>query len=226
MTKHTNLASAATSTETPIVIYGNAGSGCTQRVLLTLAEKGIEAELISIDMSTGQHKSAEHVARHPFGVIPAVEIDGFAMYESRAIARYIEDTRGGPALVPADRRGRAMMEKFISVEYSYGTPGTSKIFFQKVINPMMGWPLDEAAFEKGRAEIARLFDVLEETFATNAWVAGDSFSLADIFFMPGIFSLDLGKQADLYETRPNVAVWVGRLKARPSWAKVFGRLGW
>jgi glutathione S-transferase len=226
MTKHTAIAAADISAETPIVIYGNAGSGCTQKVLLTLAEKGVTAELITIDMSTGQHKGAEHVARHPFGVIPAFEIDGFVMYESRAISRYVEDRFAANPLTPATRKGRAMMEQFISVEYSYFAPGIGKIFFQKVINPMMGWPVDDAVCAKGREEIARCFDVLETYLADNDWLAGDTFSLADINFAPGIFALDLSKASDLYESRPNVAAWVARMKARPSWDKVFGNLGW
>src|SRR5438128_562767 len=116
MTKFAKI-EAAEFTDAAMILYGHPGSGCTRKVLTILAEKGIEAPLVLIDMSRGEHKGVEHLARHPFGVIPALAIDGFTMYESRAIVRYLEDRFPSPSLTPTDRRSRAMMEQYLSVEY-------------------------------------------------------------------------------------------------------------
>jgi glutathione S-transferase len=225
MTKPVDLKTFEVSAETPIVIYGHPGSGCTQKVLAILAEKGIDAEIVTIDMGKGEHKLPEHVARQPFGVIPAVEIDGFTMYESRGIVRYIEDRFPEVRLTPVDRKARAMMEQFISVEYSYFAPGVGKIFFQCVINPMIGLPFDQAVLDKGRAEVDRVFAVLDRHLETNSYLAGEEFSIAEIDFLPGLFALQLSKQ-DFSATYPNVAEWAARIMARPSWKKVLGMIQW
>lgn len=226
MTKHIDLYSIEVSTETPVVVYGHPGSGCTQKVLTILAEKGIEAEVVVIDMSKGEHKAPEHVARQPFGVIPAIQIDGFVMYESRAIVRYIDQRYPDKPLTPVGRRARALMEQFLSVEYSYFSPGIGKIFMNSVVFPMVGAPVDAAAIEKGREEVRRVFGVLEAHLAEHAYLAGDRFSLAEVDFLPGLFALKLSKADDVLEDYPHVGDWVSRITARPSWQKVMGMIQW
>jgi glutathione S-transferase len=104
-----------------VQIYGMGGSTCTQRVLMTAIENGAEFEIKTVDLRKGEHKQPAHLARQPFGQIPAVEDDGFVVYESRAIARYINDTRGNK-LVPSDPKKRALMEQWISLEQGTITP--------------------------------------------------------------------------------------------------------
>lgn len=226
MTRHVQIAAADVAAQTPMVLYGHPGSGCTQKVLIMLAEKGVEAQMVLIDMSKGEQKGAEHLARHPFGVIPALEIDGFTMYESRAIVRYLNDRLPGASLVPEDRKARAMMEQFLQVEQCYLDKGVSRIFFQKVINPMMGWPVDEAAAEKGRGEIRSAYAVLDRHLAGNDYLAGAAFSVAEISYLPGLFGLKLAREEALIADFPNVFAWVERITARPSWQKVLSMLQW
>ena len=78
-------------------------------------------EYVYLDFAKGEHKAPAHLARQPFGQIPAIDDDGFSFYESRAICRYINERVGG-GLVPTDIKGRALMEQWISVETSNFTP--------------------------------------------------------------------------------------------------------
>ncbi|MEV0401053.1 glutathione S-transferase N-terminal domain-containing protein [Actinoallomurus sp. NPDC050550] len=100
-------------------VYGSATSACTHKVLMVFAEKGHEAELVEVDVLRGQDKLPEHVARMPFGEIPVLDDDGFLLYESRAIIRYLDQRLPGPSLTPDDIRLRGLMEQWISVEQSY-----------------------------------------------------------------------------------------------------------
>jgi glutathione S-transferase len=223
MTKH--VANAAHELATaPMVLYGHPGSGCTQKVLAMLAEKGAGAEIVLIDMSTGQHKQDEHLARHPFGVIPALQIDGFIMYESRAIARYLDDRLPGASFIPAGGKARALMEQWLSVEYSYLTPGQSKIFMNRVVYPMTGAPVDEAAIATGIAQVRQVFAVLEQHLADNIYLAGDSYSLADMTYLPALFALQISGAGDLIAEFPNVAEWADLITNRPAWKKVLGMI--
>src|SRR3954451_8131968 len=100
-------------------VYGHPMSTCTRKVLTTLAEKGHEAEFVMVDIMKGEHKLPAHIARQPFGVIPAIDDDGFVLYESRAIMRYLDEKLSGPRLAPPEPKDRAVMEQWISIEQSY-----------------------------------------------------------------------------------------------------------
>src|SRR4051812_8670664 len=81
-------------------IYGHPMSTCTRKVLTTLVEKSHEPELVVVDFATGEHKKPAHMSRQPFGQIPTLEDGGFTLYESRAMMRYIDETKSGPKLTP------------------------------------------------------------------------------------------------------------------------------
>src|SRR5262245_44745205 len=108
--------------EAVMKLYLNPFSTCSRKVLATLAEKQAEAEMVVIDLGKGEQKQPAHLARQPFGVVPVLDDDGFQLYESRAIVRYLDEKLPGVALTPGDARGRARMEQWISIEYSYFSP--------------------------------------------------------------------------------------------------------
>jgi len=200
-------------------IYGHPGSICTNRVLFALAEKGLEAELVRVDLATGEHRAAAHLARHPFGVIPVLEDDGGLLYESRAIMRYIADL-AGPRLVPEATRARAEMEQWISVEQSYVAPPVSAILQQKFLAPARGLPIDLAAVDAARAQLATALDVLDRALANRPYLAGDTFSLADISLAPVFGMIHVLAEQAVVAPRQGVAAWWERVSSRPTWARV------
>lgn len=202
-------------------VYGHPMSTCTRKVLTTLAEKGHEAEFALVDLMKGEQKKPEYMAMHPFGVIPVLEDDGFQMYESRAIIRYLDAKLSGPSLTPSDLKARGRMEQWISVEQSYFTPGAMKIIMQAMFAPMRGQEPDKGIIDQGRADCAKALDVIEKALNGSEYLAG-SFSLADISWMPYVQYVVGAGSADLVKDRPNVAAWWKRISERPSWKKVAG----
>ena len=83
-------------------VYGFPGSTCTRKVLMTLHEKNCPYAFIPVDLGKGEHKQPEHLARQPFGVVPVLDHDGFVLYESRAIIRYLDAALVGEKLTPTD----------------------------------------------------------------------------------------------------------------------------
>ena len=121
-----------------IKLFGNPLSTCTRKVLCTLHETNTPFEFNVIDFTKGEHKQPAHMARQPFGQVPAIDDDGFGLYESRAICRYLDESiTTGNKLTPATAKDRALMEQWISVEHSYFTPAAMKVITQAVFNPMM-----------------------------------------------------------------------------------------
>ncbi|WP_437892987.1 glutathione S-transferase family protein [Sorangium sp. So ce124] len=201
-------------------IYGHPMSTCTRKVLTVLAEKGQEAQFVLVDLTKGAHKQPEHLARHPFGVIPVLEDEDFTLYESRAIMRYLDHKLPGASLTPTELRARALMDQWLSVEQSYFATPAVKIAFQRVFLPMQGKPGDESIVDASKAEVSRALDVIEKALAGHEYLAGSSYSLADISWMPYLQCLVVSNVGELITDRPNVAAWWKRISARPAWVKV------
>lgn len=204
-------------------VYGHPASTCTRKVLCLLAEKGVNAEFVMVDIMKGASKTAEHLARHPFGVVPVLEDDdGFVLYESRAILRYLDAKLEGTSLSPKSLQDRGRMEQWISVEQSYFSPGAMKAILEVFFAPMKGSTPDPEVIAKGKAEAAKALDVIERALVGKEYLAGD-FSLADITYAPYLQYLFDTKAGDIIAERPNVSAWATRVLERASWQKALGK---
>ncbi|WP_141591696.1 glutathione S-transferase family protein [Myxococcus sp. AB056] len=205
-------------------VYGLPMSTATRSVLTTLAEKGQEAELVVVDLTKGEQKSPAHMERHPFGVIPAFEDDdGFRLYESRAIIRYLDRKLPGPSLTPSDVHAYARMEQFISVEQCYFSPSAMKVIWERLFKKVMGGGApDEARISEGLQGVERVFGIIEPVLGKQQYLAGDGFSLAEVTWMPYMDFFVAAGGAELVGKYPNVAAWWERVRSRPSWKKVTG----
>jgi glutathione S-transferase len=204
-------------------LYGHPMSTCTRKVLTVLAEKGHKADFVLVDLMKGEHKQADHMARQPFGVVPALDDNGFKLYESRAMCRYLDETLSGPKLTPDNAKDRALMEQWISVEHSYFSPPAMKAVFATIFQQMAGKPIDEEKLKEGRTGIERATAILERHLEGKDFLVGASFSLADIFYLPYIEYLFAGGQGDLITSHKHVASWWSRCSERKSWRIASGK---
>lgn len=87
-----------------LILHGNKYSTCTQRVLTVCHEKGVPIELVTIDFAKAEQKSPAFLAKQPFGKVPVLDDNGYLVYESRAICKYIAKKYAsqGTKLIPAD----------------------------------------------------------------------------------------------------------------------------
>ncbi|KAK2627365.1 hypothetical protein QTJ16_003331 [Diplocarpon rosae] len=209
-----------------LILHGFPFSTCTQLVLLTLAEKGVEAELKVVDLSTGAHKSPEYLKLQPFGKVPVLEDEGHFVYESRAIARYIAKKYAGQGtpLIPEDLKAYGLFEQAASIEQSYFNGPASRVAFEKVFKPMFNLgATDETVLAKHVAELDGALKVYETILSKQPYLAGDAITLADLCHLPyGSFVKDNGF-ADLFAKYPAVNKWFEGLQARPTWAKATGK---
>jgi len=204
-------------------LYGHPMSTCTRKVLTVLAEKNHKADFVMVDIMKGEHKTPEHLARQPFGVVPALDDDGFALFESRAIIRYLDETLPGTKLTPSGAKERGQMEQWISVEHSYFTPAAMKVIRQTLFAPMFGQPTDEAVLKEGREATTRAAVVLDKHLAGKDFLAANTFTLAEICYLPYIEYLFAGKQGDLITDHKNLASWWSRASERASWRIASGK---
>jgi len=199
------------------VVHTIPGSPFARAVLATLEEKGASYRLAP--MAPGAHKSAEHLARHPFGRVPVLEHDGFVLYETQAILRYLDRVLPAPALTPADPQQTARMDQVMNINDWYVFQGVaSVIIFHRVIGPrLMGLAPDEAAIEAAMPKARIVFAELARLLGGQPYLTGDSLSLADLLVAPGIaFFTQTPEWEELGAPRANLVAWLERMEARPS----------
>jgi len=147
--------------------------------------------------------------------------DGFALYETTAITRYLDEAFGGTPLQPARTRERARMNQIIAVADSYGYwPMVRQVFSHGVFGPAVGRPVNNAEVELGLAGAAKVLGALEALVATDAFLVGPAISLADFHLgaMMAYFTA-LPAGANLLADHSLLAAWWARIRRRPSFVE-------
>ncbi|KAK2040092.1 glutathione S-transferase domain-containing protein, partial [Colletotrichum somersetense] len=204
-------------------LYGAPGSTNTDRVRLTLAEGGFtDYELVLVNLQKGEQKSEENMKRHPWGKVPVVRFpDGFTLYESRAICKYLAAKYSFPLLPPTpDAEAVALFDQAQSEEMLYFADPAGKIAFEKFVKRFMGLPADEAVVSGALRSLEAFFDVAERALRQRDYMAGNDFTLVDIHYIPMIQRLFACGYGDVVLGRKAVAAWWERIVSRPAIKKL------
>lgn len=198
-------------------VFGHPISTCTRKVLFTANETNTPYELVLVDIMKGEHKGPAHVARQPFGQLPAIEDDDFKMFESRAIARYIDDKAGGK-LTPKDPKAKAKMEQWISVETSdFYAPAMTFIY-----DAVFKRPQTEEALKTAGEKLEKAVAVIDGSLAESGkpWLVGDQFTIAEVAFAPYIeYAMASPAAKAIFDKYPHFTAWWKRVSERPAWQK-------
>lgn len=198
-------------------IYGPGYSTYTRTVRLALEEKKAPYELVEVDFFASEGMPAEQLARQPFGKVPAFEHEGFKLYETSAIGRYVDETFDGPSLQPADAKSRARMTQIISILDAYGYESMIiKIVRQRVLYPMMGNEPDQDLIDAGLPVAETILSQLDEFIGGRDYLVGDSLTLADLHFVPIMSYFKLASDSEpLLQKTPGVRRWYDGMRSRP-----------
>ncbi len=204
------------------MLYGASYSVYVRAVRLALEEKQVGYELIEVDVFAPPGSPPEHLARHPFGRIPAFDHDGFALYETATINRYIDEAFNGPRLQPKDVRLRARMGQAISILDNYAYRALVwGIYVERVEAPRQGRAPNEERIADSIETAAICMKALDEIAPESAWLAGPDLSLADVHAAPIWAYFMQAPEADLLvKSHPRLMDWWRRFSQRPSAAKV------
>jgi glutathione S-transferase len=210
-----------------VVLYGPAYSTYTRTARLALEEKGAAYRLHEVDTLAGEGQKPEHLARHPWGKVPVLEHDGFSLFETVAIARYVDEAFPGPALMPGDARRRARVAQICAVLDNYGwSPMVITIFVQRVVVPMRGGAPDQGAIDAAMPQAERVLATIEGLMDGEEFLLGGAVSLADLHLVPILdyFTRTEDGRAAL-QRHPRLSAWWGRIEQRPSVARTRPNLG-
>jgi len=202
-------------------LFGATYSVYVRAARLALEEKRVAYRLVEVDIFAPDGPPADYRERHPFKRIPAFEHDGFRLYETGAITRYVDEAFTGPPLMPGTPRARARANQIISVIDNYGyRPLVWDIFAERVRAPVHGRSADEAKIAAAIPKVRLCLQALEDLIdPKGAYLAGGDVSLADLHAAPMFAYFTMAEEgAGLLAAHPRLHGWWQAMRGRPSMA--------
>jgi glutathione S-transferase len=193
-----------------ITIYGTRTSSNVQKVLWCCAELGLAFERVDIDAAFGGRRSPGYLALNPNGLMPTIDEDGFILWESNVIVRYLCAKYAMGTLCPADLAQRALAERWMDWQQTALVPHMGVAF-----RALLKSPPDATPEEQVRVAVQKAGDtwrILDAHLAQRQFVAGATLTMADIALDSAVhrwFKLPIARP----ET-PNLKSWYDRLCAR------------
>lgn len=199
------------------VVHSIPGSPFGRSVLATLEEKRAAYRLMPV--APGSTRTPDYLALHPFGRVPVLQHDGFRLYETQAILRYLDRVLPQPSLTPADVKRAARMDQAMNINDWYLFQGVgSVIIFHRVIGPqLLGLAPEEEAIEAAMPKAHMVFDELARLLGDQPYFAGEAASLADLMLAPAVeFFTIIPEWRALGAPHANLVAWMQRMQERPS----------
>jgi glutathione S-transferase len=198
------------------IVYGPATSPYVWSARLALAEKGGAHELVEV--TAGGFREEPHISRHPFGKVPAFEHDGFALYETQAILRYIDEAFPSAPLQPIELRPFARMNQIMGIVDAYLAPSlVGGVLYPRIVAPRLGLPTDEAKVAASLPQVKLCLSEIARLAGDQQFLADDMLNLADLMVVTPLcyFKKFPEGQAQLAEL-PTLAAWLRRMEERQS----------
>ncbi len=168
-----------------LTLYGIARSTYVRTVRLLLEEAGAEYNLKEVDIFNGENKSAEYLAKNPFGKIPTLEVDGEMLYETTAITNYLDTVLASHKFSPSNPLLQARMHQIIGIIDSYlYAPAILSIVIQRLIVPSRGGNTDEDKVKNAVAPAKTAVEAIESLTVGSPYLLGSEVSIADFYLIP------------------------------------------
>ena len=198
-------------------LYDGGRAPNPRRIRIFLAEKGIEVPLVPIDMTAMEHKTPEFTALNPLQRLPALELDnGTVISESVAISRYFEELYPDPPLFGTGAIGKAQVEMW-NRRADLHLLAVVMAAFRHTHPAMVEWEIPQipAWGEANRPKALTSMKIMDDQLATNEFIAGNDFSIADITLLVSIDFLKLAR-IQMPEELGNLRRWHDTVSSRPS----------
>jgi len=196
-------------------IWGRVNSVNVKKALWTMEELGLKYQRIDAGMEHGVVKTPEYLKMNPNALVPTIDDDGFVLWESHPIVRYLAAKHGAGTLWPADLRQRADSDRWMDWAYTFQAQFRT-VFWGLVRTPPE--KRDLKAIEEARKKCGELLAIPDQALSHRPYFAGNSLTIGDI---------PLGCHVHLWmrlpierPAHPNLQRWFDRLCARPAFKKV------
>jgi len=196
-------------------IWGRVNSINVQKPLMVLEEIGLQYERIDAGLQFGVNNTDAYKAMNPNGVVPTIDDNGFILWESNSVARYIARKYGNAKLWPADVQEQANQDRWMDWQQTTMIAPVNAMFVPLIRG---GGDASPEAIEKGRQRSGQVLAMLDAFLASNEFISGRIFGVADCVLGPSVH-----RWYNLPVERPrlvNLERWFDTLMARPSAQKI------
>jgi glutathione S-transferase len=204
------------------ILYGYSPSTYVRTVRMVLADNHVDYDQVSLNVLGGETRLPEHLARHPFGKVPVLDMDGMRLRETYPICRYVDETRDGPSVIPGDAKGRAKMAEAISLYVSYGYGALLGLAAYHLFPDFIGGKNDGLRASQYE-DAKKLLGLLMEH--ADPWIVGKQPTLADYFLGPVVFYVAMTPDADQVLALPGVGRWWEAMQAHETFKATEPDLG-
>ena len=195
-------------------IWGRINSVNVKKALWAAEELGLKYQRIDAGMEHGVTKTPEYLRMNPNSLVPTIDDDGFVLWESHSIVRYLAAKHGAGSLWPTDLKVRADAERWM--DWAFTFQGAMRAVFWGLIRTPPE-KRDNKAIEEGRKKSAELLAVPEAALAGRQYITGKTFTMGDI---PLGCEVQRWMRVPIGRPRfPNVEAWFERLRQRPAFLK-------
>ena len=193
-------------------LYGFDGSTYVRTVRCLLARKGIAYDQIPVNVMKGEPRLPEHLARHPFGKVPVLDIDGMRLRETDAIARYLEARNPEPAMFPADPKARAKADENAALINNYGYGAIIGFVAYHLFPDIVGGKNDavrQASLENAKT----MTKLVMENKGDAAFIGCDAPGYGDYLLGPLVAYATMTEDGPALLSVPGVQEWWERFRA-------------
>jgi len=228
-------------------LLNNPISTCSQKVRLTLHEKGLAFTDTKIDFRKKEHLTPQYLALNPDGVVPTLLHDGAPVCDSSVIMEYLDEVFPEVPLSPPTPLGRAKMRKWLRFIEEVPTaairiPSFNKVFIRhrrdlseadlakdtgartlrRTFYEEMGrHGFTEARLEESLERLRETVDRMDRTLTDSEWLCGDQLTLADFCVVPTIDRMRDLRLDGIWDGRANFERWWQAIQSRPAFAKTY-----
>jgi len=194
-------------------IWGRNTSSNVQKVIWALGEMKLSFERIDVGGAFGKTKEAAYLAMNPNSLVPTLEEeDGFTLWESNSIVRYLAAKHQNRTLEPADLRTRALAHKWMDWQLSVMAPSITPVFWQMIRTPAD--KRDMAAVAASKEKTIAAAKIMDAQLSKTPYLAGDEFSYGDI--PVGIMIYRYMQLIPERPATPHLDRWYAAISSRPA----------
>lgn len=197
-----------------ITLYGTPVSTYVRTSRLLLAEANIDYDLKDIGIFNGDNQTDTYLAKHPFGKVPTLEVDGIEIYESAAITYYLNQGMAKGKFNPPDLLMHSRMLQIMAIVDNYlYADAVGTIVIQRLIVPQQGGQTDEEKVQEAIAPTQKALKAIEDLSTCNPFLVGSMISIADFYLIPiFVYLAQTPEFAAVTTQTPKLKAWWEQVK--------------
>jgi glutathione S-transferase len=199
-----------------LIIYGANLSAPANKIRFVANALGLEYEYQKVNLRQGENKQDWFLKLHPAGKIPVIDDDGFVLFESNAIIKYLAQKHKS-VLYPSGLKERAAVDQWMDFVSLHIGAAMGRVLYNRVFAPIIGTEVDQRSLKDGVSFLGRFLPVVDRQLKNNEYLAGSEMTLADFVLLA---TLDPTEVAGIdVSSYPKIVRWRQKLMEQEFYTK-------